>query len=84
MDLSDPGIKLGSPALQADSLPTELSENNTKTTTDSMETSKHGNVPKNFVYKLVTAQIWAVGHTLPPLVNSNGNRILGSKSTSTT
>ena len=25
MDLPDPGIKLGSPALQADSLPTELS-----------------------------------------------------------
>ena len=24
MDLPDPGIKLGSPALQADSLPTEL------------------------------------------------------------
>ena len=25
-DLSDPGIELGSPALQADSLPAELSE----------------------------------------------------------
>ena len=25
MDLPDPGIELGSPALQADSLPTELS-----------------------------------------------------------
>ena len=25
MDVSDPGIELGSPALQADSLPTELS-----------------------------------------------------------
>ena len=25
MDLSEPGIKLGSPAVQADSLPTELS-----------------------------------------------------------
>ena len=26
-DLSDPGIELGSPALQADSLPSELQEN---------------------------------------------------------
>ena len=74
MDLSDPGIKTGSPALQADSLATELSGSNTKTATDSMQTSKHGSVPKNFVYKQVTAQMWAVGPTLPHLVNSNGNR----------
>ena len=86
VDLSDPGIKLGSSALQADSLPTELSGSSTKTATDSMQTSKHGNAPKNFVYKQVTAQIWAVGHTLPPLVNSNGNRsqTLGSRSIFTT
>ena len=47
---------------------------------------KGGKNKKNFVYKQVTAQIWAVGHTLPPLVNSNGNRsqTLGSRSTSTT
>ena len=37
MDLPDPGIELGSPALQVDSLPTELSE---KLTKDNQTTAK--------------------------------------------
>ena len=52
VDLSNPGIELGSPALQADSLPTELSEKPYRTHSLLKKSEKLKKVSLNYIFRL--------------------------------